>query len=423
MSLITCPECGREISDTVNSCPHCGFSIKKQPEKKNNKTVILFIVLLVLAVVLTGFILWYILFAKSWVSIDISRVDASVVKVSCFDQNGDFIASGSGFVYNDPNTIVTNYHVIDGAYSITIETSKGDEYPAGNVMNFSVGDDIALIHISSDMGLKPLKAGDVSSIEKGDPVIAIGCPVGLKNVVSDGIISGTPKDDYFGSLMFTAPISHGSSGGALLNKKGEVIGVTYASDESGQALNFAIPIDKVNILINSKPVDMSLKEVVELMNPEAIENAGSVDIKQGYASYTIPYDWYLYNKVPESHEIPFENDVAEQNYKMGDYWVYTADYIFFDNEVSPKENIMAYLNHFGRDAESYYISDTEIGDGVIAVKEYEETVEGNNYTFIEMLLGSNNSCFLIGVRYQTRYKDADIEDQIYKIADSVRFSN
>ena len=89
MSSITCLKCGREISDTVNSCPYCGFTIEKQPEKKKDKTVILFIVLLVLAVVLTGFILWYILFAKTWISIEISRADNIVETVSCYDHNVD----------------------------------------------------------------------------------------------------------------------------------------------------------------------------------------------------------------------------------------------------------------------------------------------------------------------------------------------
>ena len=419
MALINCPECGKEISDTVQACPHCGFSFTNSPtpkKKKHTALVIILAVIILLAGAAVGGYFWY-NSSKPW----ISNVDNSVVKVNCYDSHNMLIATGSGFIYGDSQTLVTNYHVIDGAFKASIETNTNESFAVDYVINLSGSDDIALLHLSSDTKLLPLKGGDINSIKKGDPVIAIGCPVGLQNVVSDGVISGTTKDDYLGSLRFTASISHGSSGGALFNKRGEVIGVTYGSDESGQTLNYAVPIDKVNMLMDAKAINASLESVVETMNPEAFEAASSVKVKIGYATITIPYEWSLYNKLPESNEIPLKDNLAEQYFKMDDYEVFVNDYVFDEFDGDPADNLIAYIEYFGRDINSYSLADTDDGKGVIAYTVNEEEWDGKDYTFKEILIGGKNSCLLMGVRYQTIYQNSDMDKQIEKIAKSTQF--
>ena len=90
--------------------------------------------------------------------------------------------------------------------------------------------------------------GNSESVEVGDEVVAIGNPLGLKNTISPGIISGIREMEGFKVFQLTAPISSGSSGGPLFNLYGEVIGVTYSSMIKGQNLNFAIPINDVKLL-------------------------------------------------------------------------------------------------------------------------------------------------------------------------------
>ena len=89
-------------------------------------------------------------------------------------------------------------------------------------------------------------------VQKGEKVVAIGSPLGLMNVVSTGIFSAYNNVDGITDIQFTASISSGSSGGALFNNKGEIIGITYASYEAGQNLNLAVPVEFVEALWKEK---------------------------------------------------------------------------------------------------------------------------------------------------------------------------
>ena len=96
-----------------------------------------------------------------------------------------------------------------------------------------------------DHGFEPLIPDTTGKLKRSSPVVAIGSPAGLKNTVSIGNISAFFDQNGKNWIQFTAPISHGSSGGALFNDKGEVVGVTSSSITDGQNLNFAIPIETV----------------------------------------------------------------------------------------------------------------------------------------------------------------------------------
>ena len=111
---------------------------------------------------------------------------------------------------------------------------------------------MSILKTKLDLGIEPLKLGSSENMLKGEEVVAIGSPLGLVNTVSTGVISGRAKENGGEVIQFTAPISNGSSGGALFDSKGMVIGVTYASYVDGQNLNLAIPIEQVIKLYDEK---------------------------------------------------------------------------------------------------------------------------------------------------------------------------
>lgn len=111
--------------------------------------------------------------------------------------------------------------------------------------------------------MRCLKAGNSKGLKKGEDVVAIGSPLGQKNTVSTGVLSGRWYNDVSGvdELQFTAPISQGSSGGALFNNGGEVVGITSATLSNGQNLNLAIPIEEVIALYKEAGQSLTLKDI------------------------------------------------------------------------------------------------------------------------------------------------------------------
>jgi len=182
----------------------------------------------------------------------IEVADASVVKIFCYDYEGELAATGSGFVAFDGQTIITNYHVMSSAYTCKISTNQDISYEVSKILCYSKDQDIAILQLAKDTGLQPLTLGDSSIIKKGETVVAIGSPLGIKNTVSTGNLSGRVMEDNMDVLQFTAPISSGSSGGALFDNNGNVIGITFASYVDGQNLNLAIPIELAIKLYDNK---------------------------------------------------------------------------------------------------------------------------------------------------------------------------
>lgn len=171
----------------------------------------------------------------------IAKFSDSVLTLFVYDKNHDLLSTGSGFVVNDDKTIMTNYHVIDQGYFVEAVSEKDIHYNISGVTFFDEAADIAVLKFETGTGLSPLVIADSSSVQVGDTIYAIGSPLGLKNTVSNGIISAIRAEGSRTDIQITAPISSGSSGGVLLNAYGEVIGITYASYLDGQNLNLAIP--------------------------------------------------------------------------------------------------------------------------------------------------------------------------------------
>ena len=164
-------------------------------------------------------------------------------------------ALGSGFVIDPKGEIVTNYHVIDGAYEVIATFSDGMQLEA-KVEAADRLADIALLSVAPPSPLKATEWGDSSTVKVGDPVLAIGNPLGVGLSVTGGIVSAlnrdimeTPYDDY---IQTDAPINHGNSGGPLFDMRGRVVGINTAiiSPTAGSAgLGFAIPANGARFVI------------------------------------------------------------------------------------------------------------------------------------------------------------------------------
>jgi serine protease Do len=156
--------------------------------------------------------------------------------------------SGSGFVVDPSGEIVTNKHLIEGAFNIIVTLKDGSELPAKLLAAAAIAD-VAVLKVEADRGLPSLKLANGDLARIGDPVLAVGNPFGLGTSLSAGIVSAlnrdlrdSPMDDY---IQTDAAINYGNSGGPLIDTNGEVVGlntalVTTAKDEGSMGLGFAI---------------------------------------------------------------------------------------------------------------------------------------------------------------------------------------
>jgi serine protease Do len=164
-------------------------------------------------------------------------------------------AGGSGVLISPDGEILTNYHVIEGLKggesSIEVKISSGRTFKA-KVLGKDKELDIALIKIEAKH-LPFAKLGNSEAMRVGEWVVAIGNPLGLDHTVTQGIISAKgrqisgPGLESF--LQTDAAINRGNSGGPLLNLKGEVIGINTAIRPDGQNIGFAVPVDKINLVL------------------------------------------------------------------------------------------------------------------------------------------------------------------------------
>jgi S1-C subfamily serine protease len=167
------------------------------------------------------------------------------------------VASGSGIVLDSEGHVLTNNHVIEGATQVTVKLeSEGTSYPA-TVVGTEPDSDLALLRVQAPADkLHPLKLGDSSKVEVGDPVVAIGNPFDLERTITSGIVSAlqreiqAPDGATIDNVIQTdAAINPGNSGGPLINAAGEVIGInsqiaTGGSGSDGNVgIGFAIAIN------------------------------------------------------------------------------------------------------------------------------------------------------------------------------------
>ena len=180
----------------------------------------------------------------------------SVVKIVTYDDTGDEIGQGSGF-FISPQRIITNEHVVAGAYSAEVFTNEW-YYDQITILNADKDMDLAILRVDAEDEI-PLQINPDAELKPGQRVIAIGHPLGLEKTVSDGLISSVQTIDGVQEVQITAPISDGSSGSPVLDQQGRVIGVVYAGIDEGQNLNFAIGIETLNEFLALEETPRQLK--------------------------------------------------------------------------------------------------------------------------------------------------------------------
>lgn len=161
--------------------------------------------------------------------------------------------SGSGVVYGDEGYILTNHHVIDGTREVFVTFSDGARFPA-EVIGSDPLTDIAVLRVDRT-DLAPIDIGSSDHLAIGEPAVAVGNPLGLLGgpTVTAGIVSALNRrltisigEELYGLVQTDAPIAPGSSGGALVDARGRLIGITTAiavSDVGPEGIGFAVPID------------------------------------------------------------------------------------------------------------------------------------------------------------------------------------
>ena len=190
-------------------------------------------------------------------------IQTSITSTNLWGQQTTSAASGSGFILTADGYIVTNYHVIQNANSVTVSTYGGASYNA-KIVGYDESNDLAVLKIEAT-GLSPVVLGSSEKLNVGDTVLAIGNPLGeLTFSLTTGVVSALNREVTFSGgtvmdlLQTDCAINSGNSGGALFNLYGEVVGITNAkysgSSSSGASIDniaFAIPIDSVRAIVES----------------------------------------------------------------------------------------------------------------------------------------------------------------------------
>lgn len=172
----------------------------------------------------------------------------STVLLVMEDANGQSISLGSGFFVRD-GEIATNLHVIEGAdrgYAKLV--GEKTKYDIEGITAVDSERDLVILKILAT-GSRELSLGNSNDVQVGESIYAVGNPLGLEGTFSQGIISSIREVGNDKLLQITAPISPGSSGGPVLNSRGEVVGVSVATFKGGQNLNFAIPSNYLKTLL------------------------------------------------------------------------------------------------------------------------------------------------------------------------------
>ena len=247
----------------------------------------------------------------------------SVVRITTLDEDGDPTGFGSGFFIGNGRVIATNYHVIEDAATLQVETIFGDVFQIRTIINTDKNRDLALLQ--SPQPGRPLKLSGRTH-EIGELIAVIGNPEGLDHTVSRGIISAIRRDEGNVIYQIDAAVSEGSSGSPVLDEHGEVIAVASFIYTEGQNLNFAYSARYVqNLLATSDDV---ATEATEDTNEEWVAwTRNRAEQGNADAQYIFGLIYYVGEDVAQNYveAVKWFRRAAEQGHAEAQYflgWAY-----------------------------------------------------------------------------------------------------
>ncbi len=181
-------------------------------------------------------------------------VSKAMVRIDAYDKSGHRYSLGSGFFISNDGKIATNYHVINGAYSLKVTLySDNSTHTVTKVLGYNKTEDVAIIQIEKQN--TPFLEISTDEVKTGDTVYTLGSPMGVTDIFSVGIVSNPSlKITGMDCIATTAPISTGNSGGPLINSFGQVVGINTMTIKDAQNLNFAIKSKQITALKLNNPV-------------------------------------------------------------------------------------------------------------------------------------------------------------------------
>ena len=244
------------------------------------------------------------------------KVNPSTVTVLTGNRDGSAMV-GTGVIFTEDGYILTNAHVIAGGSECYVVLDTGEDYRAC-LLGLDEEKDLAVIKIAAS-GLPAAEFGDSDALTVGDPVFAIGNPLGveLRGTLTDGIVSAINRDVYVDGVTMTliqtnAALNNGNSGGPLINCYGQVIGINtmkmsnfYSSSTTVEGIGFAIPID------TAKPI------IDELIEKGYVSGRPAI----GIDGETLPATYRIYYRLPEGiyvTRVYASSDAAAKGISEGD---------------------------------------------------------------------------------------------------------
>lgn len=214
-------------------------------------------------------------------------------------------ASGSGVIIKEDGTLITCFHVIANADEIKVKLKDGSMYSVNGFRYINPLSDVAILTLDTTRKFKPIAINSLNNFKIGEKIYTISNPQGLEFVFSDGMINQITKD----YIQFSAPISSGSSGGALLNKKGNLLGIITSQliPSEAQNINFALPNDYfVSKINNTKIINENSLNWTEFLVEHADEEQFKVYMDYAFnkENYSMLYKYLkpftVRNDVPKS---------------------------------------------------------------------------------------------------------------------------
>jgi tetratricopeptide (TPR) repeat protein len=261
------------------------------------------------------FVFIYSVYAQENISEIVKKIEPSVAVIVTYDNKGNIIKQGTGFFISENGNIITNRHLLLGAYKVELKIEKDKPYFINQIVaEDKEGDAIRLsINIPKNIVLPLQLSNNIPKV--GEKVVVISSALGLEKTVSDGVVSVVRHIPTLGNIIqITAPISPHSSGNPVLNMKGEVIGiVTFQIDEE-QNLHFAILSEKITTLktIKSKTFTEWKKDQMEewTSSSEGLYYMGLIfSLKENYRN-AIQYFEKAVKKNPQYYKALFELGLA-----------------------------------------------------------------------------------------------------------------